>query len=197
MRKHRILWNIRLRHPRLLAAGLLAGAVAITMVAGALHPAKEEEKGPTESGISQSESSATEKVETVSADEEMRAVWVPFMSLQTEEKGEKAFQENFDSIVKSASEKGMNTLIVHVRPFGDAMYPSEYFPWSHVVGGTQGVDPGYDPLQYMVEATHKAGMEFHAWVNPLRIQSEKTPSILSKDNPAQKWNKEKGKEKTK
>lgn len=194
MRKRRVLWNIRLRHPRLLAAGLLAGAVAITMVSGILHPTKEEEKLPAENNSFQSESSSTEKIETVSVDEEMWAVWVPFMSLQTEEKGEKAFQENFDKIVQTSAEKGMNTLIVHVRPFGDALYPSEYFPWSHVVGGTQGVNPGYDPLEYMVEATHKAGMEFHAWVNPLRVQSQKTPSILSEDNPAQKWSKEEGKE---
>ena len=29
-------------------------------------------------------------------------------------------------------------LIVHVRPFGDALYPSAYYPWSHLLTGTQG-----------------------------------------------------------
>jgi len=104
-----------------------------------------------------------------------------------EDKSEKAFQKKFDAIVAGAKNCGMNTLIVHVRPFGDALYPSAYFPWSHVVGGTQGVNPGYDPLAYMVEASHKAGMKLHAWVNPMRIQVSGTPSILAQGNPYNTW----------
>lgn len=34
MKHRRILWNLRLRHPRLLAVGLLMGAVVVTMAAG-------------------------------------------------------------------------------------------------------------------------------------------------------------------
>ncbi len=45
----------------------------------------------------------------------------------------------------------------------------EYYPWSHILTGTQGKDPGYDPLQIMVEMAHEAGLEMHAWMNPLRI----------------------------
>ncbi len=122
--------------------------------------------------------------------EEMRAVWVPYMSLDmknSSDKSEKAFQAKFDAIVSRAKNAGMNTLIVHVRPFGDALYPSKLFPWSHLLTGTQGKDPGYDPLAYMVKATHDAGMEFHAWVNPLRIQITGNPASLSSDNPYTKW----------
>ena len=122
--------------------------------------------------------------------EEMRAVWVPYMSLDmkgSSDKSEAAFQAKFDAIVARAKDAGMNTLIVHVRPFGDAMYPSELFPWSHLLTGTQGQDPGYDPLAYMVKATHDAGMEFHAWVNPLRIQITGNPPSLSADNPYTQW----------
>ncbi|WP_411655304.1 family 10 glycosylhydrolase [Anaeromassilibacillus sp. SJQ-1] len=55
-------------------------------------------------------------------------------------------------------------------------------------GGTQGRDPGYDPLEYMVEATHKAEMEFHAWLNPMRIQSGgDTPSTLAENNNYNVW----------
>lgn len=122
--------------------------------------------------------------------DEMRAVWVPYMSLDmrsSNDKSQAAFQAKFDGIVSRAKEAGMNTLIVHVRPFGDSLYPSELFPWSHLLTGTQGKDPGYDPLAYMVKATHDAGMEFHAWVNPLRIQITGSPPSLSGDNPYAQW----------
>lgn len=125
---------------------------------------------------------------------EMMAVWVPYMSLSVEDNpSQEAFVKKFDEIVKTSKEHNMNTLIVHVRPFGDALYPSKYYPWSHILTGTQGKDPGYDPLSYMVEAAHKAGLEFHAWINPLRIRVSDTPKKLSDDNPYTKWKSDKDK----
>ena len=35
----------------------------------------------------------------------------------------------------------------------------ERFPWSHILTGTQGQDPGYDPLAIMCEMAHAADME--------------------------------------
>ena len=46
---------------------------------------------------------------------------------------------------------GMNTVIVQVRPKADALYASSINPWSDVLTGTQGKDPGYDPLQFMID----------------------------------------------
>jgi uncharacterized lipoprotein YddW (UPF0748 family) len=65
---------------------------------------------------------------------------------------------------------GINAVIVQVRPAADAFYPSEYEPWSQWLTGKQGQAPSkyYDPLQFMIEETHKRGMEFHAWCNPYR-----------------------------
>jgi uncharacterized lipoprotein YddW (UPF0748 family) len=65
---------------------------------------------------------------------------------------------------------GMNAVIVQIRPAADAFYPSQYEPWSQWLTGTQGKRPTpyYDPLQFMIEETHKRGMEFHAWCNPYR-----------------------------
>lgn len=189
MKHRRILWNLRLRHPRLLAVGLLMGAVVVTMAAGSFASAGSDGTGSSlpETSDTESKKGTTTQLTEVSQTEEMRAVWVPVMSLQMNGEGEAAFQKKFDEIISTSLEKGMNTLIVHVRPFGDSFYPSEYFPWSHALSGTQGVDPGYDPLAYMVEAAHKAGLAIHAWVNPLRIQASSTPSILSQDNPYTLW----------
>ncbi len=76
----------------------------------------------------------------------------------------------FISILDMHQRNGMNAMIVQVRPAGDAFYPSQYEPWSQWLTGTQGKPPSpyYDPLQFMIEETHKRGMEFHAWLNPYR-----------------------------
>lgn len=95
------------------------------------------------------------------------------------------------AILDKAQEAGFNMIIFQVRPAGDAFYKSDYFPWSHCLSGTQGKAPGYDPLAFWVEQSHKRGMALHAWVNPYRLSTRgggDTPdlSIFSKDHPAHK-----------
>ena len=116
---------------------------------------------------------------------EMRAVWVTFMDLSMKDTdySENAFKKKFDKIVSDCKKLKMNTLIVHVRPFSDALYKSKYFPWSHIVSKKQGDSPGYDPLDYMVKKSHEEGLEIHAWINPFRIQLNSVPSILDSSNP--------------
>jgi uncharacterized lipoprotein YddW (UPF0748 family) len=65
---------------------------------------------------------------------------------------------------------GMNAVVVQVRPATDAFYPSPFEPWSQWLTGKQGRPPVpfYDPLQFMIEESHKRGLEFHAWMNPYR-----------------------------
>lgn len=113
--------------------------------------------------------------------ETLVGVWIPYMSLSTTEKTEDVFKANYDAKLESAKAMGVNAVFVHVRPFADSFYPSEYEPWSHILTGTQGKDPGYDPLAYMVEKAHENGMAFHAWINPLRIATASTPGTLSED----------------
>lgn len=119
---------------------------------------------------------------------EMRGVWVPYFSLSdgSPQMSESDFKKHFDNIIKTAKDKGVNTLFVHVRSHCDAVYPSEIFPFSKVFtdGGS---NPDYDPLEYMITAAHKAGLEFHAWVNPFRILSDTENSELSEDSPCYGW----------
>ncbi|MEV6303561.1 family 10 glycosylhydrolase [Actinoplanes sp. NPDC051861] len=62
-----------------------------------------------------------------------------------------------------------NAIFVHVRPSGDAFWPSKYAPWSNwLTGRLDGTDPGWDPMAFMVEEAHKRNLEFHAWFNPYR-----------------------------
>ena len=175
----------------LVAVGVFIIVVIVSMwLKGSLSQKEENSVASSLSAVSQNTDVSDTPVTPTAADSEMKAVWVPYMSLDMSreaDQSEAGFQKKFDEIVAGAKEKGMNALIVQVRPFGDALYDSELFPWSSILSGTQGVDPGYDPLEYMVSASHKAGLEIHAWVNPLRIQIKNSPSILSQDNPYNLW----------
>lgn len=93
-------------------------------------------------------------------------------------------QQEFEDLLIRQQHNGMNALFVQVRPSGDAFYKSTLAPWSEYLSGTQGTSPGYDPLAYMVEATHQKSMEFHAWMNPFRAISHKRFSSVSSDNVA-------------
>ena len=68
---------------------------------------------------------------------------------------------------------GINAIIFQVRPEADALYASQYEPWSRFLTGVQGKvpEPYWDPMQFMIEECHKRGMEFHAWINPYRVKT--------------------------
>ena len=105
---------------------------------------------------------------------EFRAVWIATVEnidwpskkgLPVEEQ-----KEEFIHLLNMHKRNGMNAVVMQVRPVSDAFYPSRYEPWSEYLTGKQGQAPFpyYDPLQFMIEETHKRGMEFHAWMNPYR-----------------------------
>lgn len=119
---------------------------------------------------------------------DLRAVWIStvysadYPSVTNNEAAQKA---EFIEKLEQAQALGMNTVVVQVRPKGDAFYESDLNPWSAVLTGVQGVDPGYDPMGFMIQETHERGMEFHAWMNPYRITTSGTDlAALSADNMA-------------
>lgn len=127
---------------------------------------------------------------------EFRAVWIATVenidwpsnrNLTTDEQ-----KAEFIKILDLHKRNGMNAIVMQIRPVTDAFYPSKYEPWSEYLTGKQGQAPSpyYDPLQFMIEETHKRGMEFHAWMNPYRAvfnvtKSSVSPSHVTRLHP--KW----------
>ena len=83
------------------------------------------------------------------------------------------------SIFDRAAAAGFNAIIFHVRPAGDAVYRSSIEPWGAMLTGTQGGDPGYDPLAFAVQEAHARGLELHAWINPFRAGNTRDSLRLS------------------
>ena len=121
---------------------------------------------------SQAQTSDAELENTVG----MRGVWVStvgnldFRQKQgsTAEKDVLKWKTYFLSILDKVEENNLNAIFFQVRPNNDAFYPSEYNAWSSYILG-YGKDPGWDPLEWMVNECHARGIEFHAWLNPYRI----------------------------
>ena len=118
---------------------------------------------------------------------EWRAVWVSYLEFaEMDFSSESAFRADAAALMDNCLSLGLNTVIAQVRPFGDALYRSSLFPWSHLCTGVQGQDPGYDPLAIFVEQAHARGLAIEAWVNPYRVRLNDTmpPGELAADNPA-------------
>jgi uncharacterized lipoprotein YddW (UPF0748 family)/N-acetylmuramoyl-L-alanine amidase len=134
--------------------------------------------------------------QSVSAVEDLRGVWIASVrNIDFPSKpglsAEKQMKE-LDKIVENAQYMGLNAIFFQVRPTGDALYKSSIFPWSKYLTGEQGKenDKAFDPLEYIIEQSHKKGIQVHAWLNPLRLTMEpsssleKAKSTLSEKHPA-------------
>ncbi len=134
--------------------------------------------------------------QTIPPKREFRAVWVASVSNidwpsskflnTTQQKSE------YTTLLDRHKSNGMNAVLVQIRPSCDAFYANSKEPWSEWLMGVQGSAPipFYDPLQFMLDETHKRGMEFHAWFNPYRSQVTSSSSIhnshISRTKP--EWN---------
>ena len=114
---------------------------------------------------------------------EMRGLWIatvanidwPSRNNLTADQQRAELVDIFDR----AATSGFNAVIFHVRPAADALYRSTIEPWGAMLTGTQGTDPGYDPLAFAVTEAHARGLEIHAWINPFRAGSARDTAALA------------------
>ncbi|HUF10706.1 MAG TPA: family 10 glycosylhydrolase [Rhodothermales bacterium] len=120
---------------------------------------------------------------------ETRAVWLTTASgLDWPQTGAGHVQQESDlrDLIAGARSRGLNTIFFQVVTRGDAFYRSERLPWSGILTGAAGADPGFDPLAVAIEAAHEHGMELHAWINTYRIAKATTgpfePNHVTEDH---------------
>lgn len=77
---------------------------------------------------------------------------------------------------------GINTVFFQIKPDATALWPSKILPWSDMLTGKIGQDPGYDPLQFMLDEAHKRGIKVHAWFNPYRVSVNTKASTVAELN---------------
>ncbi|MBX2844495.1 MAG: family 10 glycosylhydrolase [Flammeovirgaceae bacterium] len=119
---------------------------------------------------------------------ELRGVWIAtVLNIDWPENGDynsKKQKVAFTKILDQHLEQGLNAVFVQIRPNANVFYKSKMEPWSEWLSGEQGKKPrpGYDPLKFMLEECRKRGLEFHAWINPYRVLTNKNTENIDKDN---------------
>ena len=71
-----------------------------------------------------------------------------------------------NATVAAAKAAHINALFIQVRKVGDAYYDSQFEPRATNISAVS-----YDPLGYIIDRAHSQGIEVHAWINVLRVQS--------------------------
>ncbi len=120
---------------------------------------------------------------------EMRALWVAsvlnldFPSADTLSVAQQ--KQEFTNLLDTMVKYKFNTIVMQIRPSGDALYSSSYEPWSAVLTGVQGKapQPYYDPLAFMIAESHKRNIDFHAWLNPYRAIFNYKQAKVSPNHP--------------
>lgn len=121
-------------------------------------------------------------------EEEIRGIYISYLEYLNNFYGNsKTVNEKIiNSMIDNISASGFNNVFLHVSPFSDSIYNSEIFPYSNVLTGTEGKNPGFDYLEFFIKLAHQRKIKVHAWINPYRISFINDISKLSKDNPAYK-----------
>ncbi|HDL64261.1 MAG TPA: hypothetical protein ENH12_02595, partial [Proteobacteria bacterium] len=102
---------------------------------------------------------------------EARGLWVECEGSQ-ETLSTKA---KIDQLIQRARNSGFNTLFVQVYRHDRAWYNSRYAdttPYRDIVKREK-----IDPLAYLIQHAHKAGLKVHAWLNMFRIGKVKTAPV--------------------
>ena len=105
---------------------------------------------------------------------ELRGVWVATVENIdfAQHQDAASFKKEYLEVVNNLKAANCNAIFFQVRPNCDAFYASKENPWSRWMTGTEGLGiPGFDPLKFMVDEAHKRGLEFHAWLNPYRVDA--------------------------
>ena len=102
---------------------------------------------------------------------EVRAVWLTTISgldwPKTQAKNADSRERQKEELCQILDELQacrINTVVLQTRVRGSVIYPSDIEPWDVCLTGQFDRDPGYDPLAFAIEETHKRGMELHAWM---------------------------------
>ena len=120
---------------------------------------------------------------------EKRGVFVSYIDISKYIKSSDvdASKRNIIKMLDNICSLNFNMIVLQVVSFSDAIYESNIYPWSSVISSSEGVYPGYDVLDYLLEKAHEKGISVYVWINPYRVRSNNNIDSISSSNPAYKY----------
>jgi len=131
--------------------------------------------------------SKTCKINLTRPETEKRAVFISYLEYLKyfQNKNEQEIKKEIDKMINTINDYNLNMILLQVRPFSDAIYPSKIYPISYTISEEEKIN--FDILEYFINETHENNIELHAWINPYRISNKTDLNSISKNNPSQKW----------
>lgn len=119
---------------------------------------------------------------------EIRGIYISYIEYQKyfDNKNEEEIKLEIDKMINNIYDNKFNLIILHVRPFSDAIYDSNIYPYSYTVSGKEGLKK-LDILDYFIEKSHELDIQVHAWINPYRVRNTTDIKNISVENPCYKW----------
>lgn len=97
----------------------------------------------------------------------MAGAWIPYFTaarlLASDD--EAVCREAVRNYLAELKALGINTVFLHVCAFGESIYPSAYYPAAPEANG-------HDGMQIFSDICAELGLSLHAWINPLRLQTD-------------------------
>ena len=132
--------------------------------------------------------SGNEKKGSFNSENEVRGVFISYIDYgHFNGKSSSEIKSLIDEMINSVSYFGLNSIILQVSPFSDAIYPSKVYKSSHVVVAKEGDDLPMDILDYFISSASKKNIEIYAWFNPYRIRNDNNKGDINKDSYYYKW----------
>jgi len=107
---------------------------------------------------------------------EFRAVWVTTLTGDIAAySSETQYKAEMNKVFEVMEYYNLNAMIFHIRTHNNALYNSDLNP---VASWYSSVDFNlWDPLEWIIEESHKRGIEFHAWLNPYRVSTSYSGTV--------------------
>lgn len=119
-----------------------------------------------------------EEGEDKATDSELRGIWVsqfdmhPIYRSGSKQRDKQNYERLVVQMIKNLKRDGFNAIFLQLRPNGDSMYESEFYPNSKYIAGKYGGETEYDAVKIFLDIAKSEGFTVNAWINPFRLCKE-------------------------
>ncbi len=119
-----------------------------------------------------------EEGEDKTTDSELRGIWVsqfdmhPIYRKGSKQRDKRDYERLVVEMIKNLKRDGFNAIFLQLRPNGDSMYESEFYPNSKYIAGKYGGETEYDAVKIFLDIAKSEGFTVDAWINPFRLCKE-------------------------